>query len=74
MIVRVEYNHLQDLGFTFTGAKKHGWGTWIRTTVGGVRVHSPAARRSPIKEYDSLELNVGKSMLSLFQYEIIPNF
>ncbi len=24
-----------------------GWGTRIRTSVGGVRVHSPAARRSP---------------------------
>src|SRR5437868_11121769 len=24
-----------------------GWGTWIRTKVGGVRVRSPTARRSP---------------------------
>ena len=26
----------------------YGWGTRIRTLVGGVRVRSPAARRSPI--------------------------
>ena len=27
---------------------QYGWGTRIRTLVGGVRVRSPAARRSPI--------------------------
>jgi hypothetical protein len=32
----------------------YGWGTRIRTLVGGVRVRSPAARRSPNME------NVGR--------------
>ena len=27
-----------------------GWGRWIRTTIGGVRVRSPAVERSPTSE------------------------
>jgi hypothetical protein len=34
---------------TRAGSVRIGWGTRIRTLVGGVRVRSPAARRSPNK-------------------------
>ena len=45
------------------GALFFGWGTRIRTWVGGVRVRSPTARRSPNKRIVGAALNASSTAL-----------
>ena len=45
------------------GALFSGWGTRIRTWVGGVRVRSPTARRSPNKRIVGAALNASSTAL-----------
>lgn len=53
----------------------YGWGTWIRTKVGGVRVRSPTARRSPndyrAKGKDTREKGASASYFDVFKLNFL---